>query len=233
MSVLRKTAFVVLTLALGGCAATTPEFQSGPDAEVTHDGLTRLDKTIMDAAWARQGVDFSSYRKVMFKGVGVEYRAVTGPYSGRAGTGSTWSSRSSRDEFRLDDKTKAMFEAEISDAFREEIAASKVYEVVDQPGPDVLLVVGGLLDVVSRVPPESIGRSEIFIDRVGEATLVLEVRDSESNQIFARAVDRRAAERTGEMMSSNPVNNRTEVRRLGRRWGQILRNGLERLLAAE
>ena len=94
-------------------------------------------------------------------------------------------------------------------------------------------VVGGLLDVVSRVPPDTVGRSRIWIESVGEATLVLEVRDSQSNAIFARAVDRRAAERNQQLMESNTVTNRAEVRRLGRRWGGMLREGLEALLTAD
>jgi len=113
----------------------------------------------------------------------------------------------------------------------EELAKSTVFEIVDEPAPDVLLVVGGLLDVVSRVPPETVGRSRIFIDRVGEATLILEVRDSVSNTIIARAVDRRAAESGMEMMESSRPRNRAEVRRLGRRWGGLLRNGLEQMIA--
>ena len=103
----------------------------------------------------------------------------------------------------------------------------KVY--VLSPGPEVLLIRGGLLDVVSRVPPETIGRSSIWIDSVGEATLVLEVRSSESNSIYARAVDRRAAS-SAMMRESNRVTNRAEVRRLGRRWGSLIREALDTLL---
>jgi hypothetical protein len=94
----------------------------------------------------------------------------------------------------------------------------------------VLLVRAGLLDVVSRVPPENLGRGNVFIDQVGEATLVLEVRDSQSNTAIARAVDRRAASGTN-MTESNSVQNRAEVRRLGRRWGALLREGLEKMIA--
>ena len=93
-----------------------------------------------------------------------------------------------------------------------------------------LLINSGLLDVVSRVPPETIGRSNIYISSVGEATLVLEIRDSMSGAIFARAVDRRAAEREAWLMDSNRVTNRAEVRRLARAWGRRLRQGLERLM---
>ena len=63
--------------------------------------------------------------------------------------------------------------------------------------------------------------------------MVLEIRDSMSNAIYARAIDRRAAQRMGQMMESNRVTNRAEVRRLGRRWGELLRNGLEAMLSAD
>ncbi len=220
-------------LALVGCTQT-PTFQTGPDAEITYDGLTRLDRTIMDGVWAREDIDLSGYTKVMFMGVGVQYRNVSGPYSGRAGRGTATARRSTTTEFQLDDETKALFEQEIAAAFLEEIQASSIIEVVDEIGPDVLLVRGGLLDVVSRVPPETVGRSRIFISSIGEATLFVEIVDPVSNTVLARAVDRRAGDRGGVAgggMESNPVTNRAEVRRLGRRWGSIIRDGLEKMLS--
>ena len=219
---------VALAAMAAGCSST-PEFQSGPDAEVTADGLTRVDRTVMDAVWARTDLDFTGINKVRFQGLGVEYRNVDGPYSGRAGAGSSTMSTRNKTEFQLDENTKAMFEEEIRGAFLDEINRSDVFEVVDEAGPDVIDIHIGLLDVVSLVPPETVGRSRIFIDRVGEATLVLEVRDSVSNTVLVRAIDRRAAE-TSTMTESTPPRNRAEVRRLGRRWGQILRDGIEAML---
>ena len=225
------TALLACLVFFSACSST-PEFQSGPDAEVTHDGLTRIDKTVMDAVWARTDIDLSEYNKVVLEGVGVEYRPAKGPYSGRAGM--TTMRRTSQTEFQLDDATKALVEEEIGGAFVDEISQSNRFEVVNQPGPDVLKLRVGLLDVVSMVPPESVGRVSVYLDRVGEATLVMELRDSTSNAILARAVDRRAAERTsGSMLESNRVTNRAEVRRLGRTWAGIVRRGLETLMAAE
>ena len=88
---------------------------------------------------------------------------------------------------------RTLFEEEIRGAFLEEFQSSTVFEVVEEPGPDVLGIHVGLLDVVSRVPPETVGRSRVFLDSVGEATLVLELRDSVSHTVLVRAVDRRAA----------------------------------------
>jgi hypothetical protein len=138
--------------------------------------------------------------------------------------------RSRATEFQLDDATKELFEQEIAAAFLEEIKTSSIIEVVDEIGPDVLLVRGGLLDVVSRVPPEAAGRGRIFISSIGEATLFVEIVDPMSNTVLARAVDRRAGERIGGF-ESNQVTNRAEVRRLGRAWGRIVRDGLEAILA--
>jgi hypothetical protein len=218
----------MLALSAIGCSSA-PGFKEGEDEEITFDGLHRMSGTVMDVVWARPDIDLKGYTKVMLQGIGVEFRPVTGPYSGRAGTSSM--RRSNETEFQLDAATQQLFIDEISAAFDEEMARSDVFTIVEEPGPDVLLIRGGLLDVVSRVPPETVGRSEIWIDRVGEATLVLEIRDSESNAIFARGVDRRAAQRSGQMTPSNRVTNRAEVRRLGRRWANMLRTGLETLIA--
>ncbi len=215
-------------LGFAGCSST-PTFQTGEDAEITHDGLTRMEGTVMDVVWAREDIDLVGFTTVMFEGVGFQYRNDSGPYSGRAGSGTTSVARRSTSEFQLHEDTKAIFEEEISGAFLEEIQRSDILEVVDEPGPDVVLVRGGLLDIVSRVPPETVGRSRIFISSIGEATLVLEIIDPMSNTVLARAVDRRAGDRMGGM-ESNPVTNRAEVRRLGRRWGSMLRDGLEKLL---
>ena len=224
------SAIAILTVAVAACSST-PTMQTGPDAEVTHDGLTRIDRTVMDAVWARNDIDLSGINKVMFVGVGVEYRNVNGPYSGRAGMTSSTRATANRSEFQLDAETRALFEEEIAGAFLEELGRSTVFEIVEEPGPDVLLIRAALLDVVSRVPPETVGRSRVFIDRVGEATLVLEVRDSVSNTILARAADRRAAESSMGMTESTRPRNRAEVRRLGRRWGGLLRDGLEKMIA--
>lgn len=222
------SAAAVLALAITGCSGT-PQFSEDPD-DVTHDGLVRIDRTVMDAVWARPDVDLRGVTKIRFHGLGVEYRNVSGPYSGRAGTSSSVRTTSSQNEFQLDEATRAMFEEEIRGAFLEEFQRSTVFEIVEEAGPDVIDVHVGLLDVVSRVPPDTVGRSRVFIDRVGEATLVLEVRDSVSHTALARAVDRRAAE-SMTAMESTPPRNRAEVRRLGRRWGGILRDGLESMVA--
>ena len=190
---------------------------------MTFDGLFPVKNTRAHAAWARADLDLTPFSKIMLEGVGVEYRP--GGESGQ-----TWRQRSSGGPFEVTEAQKERFESLMREAFIEELGRSEHFTIVTEPGPDVLLIRGALLDVVSFVPPETAGRSEVFLSRVGEATLVLEIRDSITEAIMARAVDRRAAEQpagSSVVTPSNRVTNATEVRRLARTWARMLRERLD------
>jgi len=155
-----------------------------------------------------------------------EYRAVKK-------TSSTTRAISSAREFYIDEDARERLKQEVSTIFNEELAKSARFTVADAPGPDVLIIRGGLHDIVSFVPPEPIGRGDIYLSSVGEITLLLEVVDSMSGEVIARAVERRAAERGGGMaIQANTVTTWAEVRRLTRRWATTLRNGLDSIPAS-
>jgi hypothetical protein len=100
-----------------------------------------------------------------------------------------------------------MRESAIVDGGREELRRSQHFELVDGEGPEVLTLWGGLLDVVSFFPPQRPGRGDVFLSKVGEAPLVVEIRDSLSNATLARAMDRRAIDRVAATARSSPVTN--------------------------
>ncbi len=219
-----STLTIAFAIAVGsaGCSTAPPAPQTGEDAEFTFDGLVKYDNTRVDAAWAATDFDLSGYINMKLVGLGIEYREVKN-------RGSTSAARSSSGPFFIDDKARAQFETLVKDIFTEELGKSNRFQVVDEPGPQTIIVAGGLLNVTSYVPPDPIGgRSNIYLSRVGEATLVLEIRDSETNTVLARAVDRRAAETIGGTFTrSNSVTNSAEARRLIRYWGNLLREALD------
>ncbi len=221
-SVLRLTTPLIFAVVLVACTTAPPTIQTGPDAELSFDGLHKVDNSQADVAWARPDFDISGYTKIWPVGAGIEYRQVKD-------RGRSTMARSQGGPYFIDDTSRAKFEELVSEIFTEELQKLERYELVDGPGPDVLMVRGGLLDVVSYVPPEPIGgRSYVFLSSVGEATLVLELRDSETGTILARSVDRRAAENPGGTMQySSTVRSASEARRLIRRWATRLREGLD------
>ena len=221
-SVLRLITALTFGFVLAGCETAPPTIQTGPDAELSFDGLHMVDNSQADVAWARPDFNLDGYTKIWPVGAGIEYRQVKN-------RGRTTMDRSKGGPYFIDDKARAQFETLVGDIFKEELQKVETYELADGPGPDVLMVRGGLLDVTSYVPPDPVGgRSAVFLSSVGEATLVLELRDSETGTILARAVDRDAAETIGgTFRRSNSVTNSAEAKRLIRHWATRLREGLD------
>ena len=218
---MKKMAGLALIALIAGCAQTAPTVQQGPDAEVTFDGLVRVDNARFNDVWIDPDIDFSRYNKVMVGEAAFEFRAVRK-------NASTHSRTSSDTMFWMNDEQRERLIDTVTGVFREEIKNSVNFTQTDTPGDDVLVIVGGLHDIISRVPPDMIGRSEIFLASVGEATLVIEARDSLSGETIYRALDRRAAERVGgQAIRSNTVTNTSEVRRLAQGWAIRLREGLD------
>lgn len=209
-------AFVLLV----GCASE-PSIQTGPDAETTFDGLVRIDNARFRAAWIDPDIDLTHYNKIMPGGAEFQFRSVQKVSSMEA-------RRSNENEFWMSDSTKQKLIDTVSEVFNDELARSEHFEITDEPGADTLVIVGALHDIVSRVPPDIIGRGDIYLSSIGEGTLVIQLSDSLSGEVIYRAVDRRAAERTGgTAIRSNSASNWGEVRRWARRWATSLREGLD------
>jgi hypothetical protein len=218
---MKKILSIVLALLVVACAKA-PTIQQGPDAEVTFDGLVRIDNSVFSNAWIDPDVDLTKYHKVMPGGADFEYRAV------KKSNSSTMARRANESEFWISDANREKVREIVTVAFREELLLSKNFEFANTRGPDTLIIVGALHDIVSRVPPDIVGRGEVFLASVGEATLILEARDSLSGETIYRAVDRRSAEQAGGYLTmSNSVRTTTEVRRMAKRWASRLRVGLD------
>lgn len=225
LAIRRLAPFFVAFVALVsvGCATSGPAtIQAGPEAETTYDGLHKVDNAKADEAWARADFDISGYTKIMIVETGFQYTPTKN--KGRSQT-----ERALGGPYLIDDKTKARFETLVTDVFLEELHKSKRFTIVDEPGPDVLFLSAELLDISSFVPGEvSDPLSGIWIREVAEATLVLELIDSESGTVLARSIDRRAAKPPGTaMQESHVTQNVGEVTRLIQLWATRLREGLD------
>ncbi len=210
-------------VALGACATSGPALEA--DAP-TYDGMVPVRDPGLKEAWVKPDIDIASYRQMLLLPIEVQFRAVRPT----AGTGLA---RSQDREFPLSDVNRQRLVDTVTGIFREELAKSRSLALTTEPGPDVLLVRASLLDIVSRVPPETAGRNEIFLDEVGAATLVLELQDSRSGETLARAVDRRAADPvdygTTNVSRVTSVQAWSEVRRVARRWASTVTQRIDQL----
>lgn len=207
-------------LALAGCAGT-PTVQQGPGAEITYDGLHRVDNAKSQKVWIKPEIDLSRYDKLMVESAGIEYRhaKATSRYDRNA------------DSFPLDEKQKARFEESVREVFTEELSKLESFTLTDEPGPGVLKITAALIDVVSKIPPDIMSaRSSVYLNDLGAATLVLELSDSRTNEALARVADRRNVEPV-VMQESTSVTNAVEVKRSMRVWGSRIRTSLDDLHA--
>ena len=214
-----RTRLLIASLTL--IFATTASAQSDDDLDVSFDGLVRIEKGQYKLSWADPDIDFSVYDKVIPGGATFQFRAV------KKTSGST-ARRSNQKEFWISDENQQKLEETVTEIFAEEVAKSKYFAVVEEAGPDTLIIRGAMLDIVSQVPPDIMGRGEIYLSSVGEMTLVIEAVDSLSGEVIYRGVERRSAQRAGgQAVMSNTVTTWAEVRRLARRWASSLREGLD------
>jgi hypothetical protein len=119
-----------------------------------------------------------------------------------------------------------------------EIARAKQFELIsniEDIDTATLILRGGLFDIISRVPPEMVGRSDVYLASIGEATFALELIDAESGSVVALVAERRAIEtlnsRTGAAMV--PANSATiigDIRRWAGSLGRRLRSALDKAI---
>jgi hypothetical protein len=137
--------------------------------------------------------------------------------------------RSGQDNFPLSDEEKERFQKAATEIFLAEFAKSTRFQLTDQPGDDVLVLKVVLLDVASRVPPDNTtGRTDVYLKSVGDAGLVLELYDSRSKQILARAADYKEFTYPGDRMQRSIRGmDEAQVKRGLEAWGRLMVNGLD------
>jgi len=188
-------------------------------SEVSFDGLQKIESKRFALAWIRPDAHFGGYKKLLVLPAEISYKdpdkALTRYVPGR-----------SDDNFLLSESRMERLRKSLREAFRKEVIDKGGWELTDQPGPDVMIARGGLIDMVVRVPPQTAGRNTIYLDSFGEATLVIELYDSQSHQILARVADRDAAEPPGNRMGMD-LEAPGEVRRMFGAWAKRFREALD------
>ena len=137
----------------------------------------------------------------------------------------SWLARS-----RLGKALKAHFHEE----FQKALGQSERFSVVDESGPDVLLISGHIVNLKIAVPPmrDQEPDETDYTASSGQMTLILEARDSKSGEALVRVGEARAIQMSdGGFYESNPVANSAAVRRIFRDWASDLRRELDQFHA--
>lgn len=215
-------ALVLGAVLFGGCVTTAPQ------QDVEWDGLVRQPHPRLSAVFVRPGVqeEMGAFRSVILEPVYVSFASdfETGR---RAGSVSR----------RLNADDLAAIRQSLGDLFqqifREELEGGG-YEIVEEPGAETIRVSAAIVDLFITSPDaaQPTGRSRTYTANSGRMTLVVELRDSVTGEILARAVDGQSGRGTGTWTVSNRVTNTADARRALRVWARALREGLDELYAS-
>lgn len=206
----------ILALLLLGTEATV---LAAPD---TWDNLTKVKSKRLDNVYLLPGADFRQFNKVMLDLTEVAFaKNWRRDYNRSTSTGDQITERELQ-EMIEEARTGAR------DVFAEALTEGG-YVVVTEPGPDVLRLRTAVIDISVVAPePMTAGRSRVYSSEAGDATLVVEVRDSETGAILGRAVDQRIVDGTSFQRRTS-VSNRSDFRQLVRRWAKATVQGLNEL----
>jgi hypothetical protein len=211
----RFPAFLLpVLLAIAACA---PQPVVPTTAELSYEGLRAVKSRRFAHAEVRPNVDFTRYKAVRAQSPELEFRTPD----------------RSQQQFALTAEQKRRFHDALAESLRKEFSEHPTLEFVDHAGPDVALLDVRVIDIAAVVPPNTVGqvgRASIALEATGDVTFVIEVSDSESGELLARAVETRkvsgAATRRGDEM----LTTWDDIDALCDRWAEASRTGLEELL---
>ena len=220
-----KSVTVVALLSLGGCAsgpAVLPSIATGALAEVTVDGLHKMDNSVVQLAYVKPDMDLTGYTSFMLDPATVAYQKDPGGRRRGGGGDSNFELTTTQME-----SLKEIFHEQIVEALTEDDG----YELVTQPAANVMRISATLLDLVVRVPTERAGgRDRTYAASYGEVTLIMELYDSQSGEILARAGQRMDPTRSPYQLAEvNRAFVRADVTRMFAHWANIFRERLDQI----
>jgi len=211
---------LLLAVSLAGAPAQAAEAEGpAPGAPKQWDGLVLKSSSKVDAVYLEPGADFSVYRNIMLDDAEVAFAKDWDPNRGERGI-----DRVSAKDIQ---EIRARVAALLREVFTEKLEEGG-YEIVQEPGHETLLVRPAIVDLfINNVEGSKPGRVTTYTAEAGRMTLVLELRDSATGDILARAIDATRARQTGMFTMSSRNTNVAEARRSFTHWAVLLTGALD------
>jgi hypothetical protein len=218
----RRTSFgpvVLFTAAslLAGANAwsLSPNPRDLPPPPADAQGLERTSSSRVDEFYLRPGATFTAYRRVLLGPVDVSFNKL-------------WERQHRAVDAKESSRLRNELQAMARDEFARQLQRKDGFEIVQAPGADVLEVRASIVNLDIRAPDvqDSAVRRN-YVLSAGEATLLAELRDSQTGTLLARIVDRREMREYPTFQLATSVSNSGDARDLVGLWSRMLRRYLD------
>ena len=191
--------------------------------ETTPEGLKLVPKTKAGAVYLREGANFSGYDKIMIIDCYVAFRK-------------NWQ-RDQNDlrPFKVSDGDMARIKKDLAEEFKkvftEELTA-KGEKIVTEEGTGVLIIRPAIINLDVTAPDTMDPGSRTFSASAGQATLYLELYDGVTSELLVKALDTEVADDMAFVEMRNGVTNRSDARRMLKKWANQLGAALQNARAS-
>ena len=216
-----KSLLIILTLLISGLVSVAAIAEDKFEIpEYTVEGLKLVPDTKgIGYVWAEIGADLTQYERIYLLEPEVAFKK-------------NWQhdhNRTSVNKVRNNDMERIKKEVSklFTEIFTEELESGG-YTLANERAHDVLIVKPAIVNLVVNVPDDRMGGTTRTITRsAGAMTLYLELYDSETDDLLAKALDPTQDRGDGFSQWTNSVSNRTAAKRMMKPWAEALRKGLD------
>ena len=217
---MKKLLLVLSLLLLGVVPASILAKSKTEVPEYTVEGLKLVPDT-KDIAyvWAEPGADLSQYARIFLVEPYVAFRK-------------NWQRDQNRGTLKVSSSDMERIKKNVQELFMEIFTEELVkggYALTDELAEDVLIVKPAIIDLDVTAPDvRSAGRTNTFTTSAGSMTLYIELYDSETGDLLAKALDPKTERDKGYMQWQTGPANRAAAKRMMEPWAEALRKGLDK-----
>jgi hypothetical protein len=212
---------LILSITLLGAAPATILAKSKTEVpEFTVEGLQLVPDTKNIAyVWAEPGADLSQYGRVYLVEPYVAFKK-------------NWQREQNRGILKVNSSDMERIKKNVQELFMEVFTEELVkggYTLASERAEDVLIVKPAIVDLDISAPDiRSAGRTTTYATSAGSMTLYIELYDSETGDLLAKALDPKADRDRGYMQWQSGPANRAAAKRMMEPWAEALRKGLDK-----
>lgn len=189
------------------------------DQLANEEGLVRVESKVVDVLYKRPEASLATYSKLKLTPIEVQFAKNWKPES---------SNSVLYDMHSVDrEKIKTDLATAFAEVFKRDMEKGG-YPIVTESGPDVLEMQAAIanLFITAPDPSEITGRTKIYTTDSGEMTLIMQLHDSITGQILARAIDRREASHDYWNWTTS-ASNTADAKRIISSWSVSLRKAFD------
>ena len=218
---MKNLLILIMTVVLGFGTISVVAKSGKELPETTIEGLVRVpDTKNIAVVYAEPGANLSQYKRVY----------LVEPYVAVKKNWQRDQNRGYANKITTNDmnRIKANVAELFMEVFTEELQAGG-YELATERAEDVLIVKPAIINLDVTAPDTmSAGRTRTYTQAAGSMTLYLELYDSETDDLLAKALDAKADRQSAFMQWQTGPANRAAGKRMMKPWAEALRNGLDR-----